>query len=443
MDLHWKNFTKAAKNKALIKALITKRKKDPAERPMGYTPDALNVYYRQAPLIGPALDDLVDSICGAGINIQVTDIESGEEVPYTDVPEFAAVLRASRINKVIYSAIHDSYRVGNGYIVKKYKGNSIHKVDIAVPNEMRVDRDKYGNVNRYYQEIGSEEDWAKFTPDEIVHIKMKSVTGDAYGFSIIERVAENADVMRDVGLDFSKFLATKAYPPTVWQFGTPEHPWSDADIEKFMNSLEDIDPSAQIGVRGDVEAKTLNPEAQMPDVSPIMTLFTSQILNGIGTPAVSSGLINDTGLTGDIQEKSYNRRVNTARTMIGEQLELELFDEILVSNGYDDLMSTVTWNRHSDEENRMLVNDLVQLGQNGFMTREFGQMLLGFPSGDNMPGEYIKEIGQAALDQMQQAGNGTKLASPAIPAQADQNTTKDLKALARSDGRKGSKRMNV
>lgn len=419
------------KTKAVIRALIHKRRGDPAERPLGYDPDRLNSIYKSNSFVGSAIDDLVDSICGAGINIQVVDIESGEEVPYSDVPEFAACLRVSRPNWTVYRAVHDALRIHDGYIVKKFSGGHITQFAPVPPNEMRVERTKTMEITGYYQDIGMPEENVKFKPEEIVQIKNCEITGEPYGVSRIERVAENAEILRDMGLDFAKFMSVKAYPPTVWQFGTPERPWNDNDIKAFMDSLEDVDPGAQIGVRGDINPITLNPDVSMPDVDPALKYFTSTIVNGLGIPAVSTGLLTDTGAVGELQEKAYNRRVNTIRTLLGEQLELELFDPILETNGYEDMMTVVSWNRHGDEEHRMLVNDIVQLQQNSLITTEYGQTLLGFPTGDNMPGEYRQAVDQA------------EGAAPAMQSAASQNTTEDVKAKGGTDQRKGSPRRKV
>lgn len=431
MELNWRKFVEAGKNKAVLRALISKRRGDPAERPLGFSPDKCDLLYKQNSLIGSSIDDLVDSICGAGINVQVVDIETGDEIPYTDVPEFASCLRASRPNWTVYRAVHDSLRVHDGYIVKKFSGDRITKFSPVPPNEMRVDRTPQMEIIGYYQDIGMPEDNVKFKPEEIVQIKHLEITGEPYGISRIERIDENAEILRDMGLDFAKFMSVKAYPPTIWKFGTPERPWNDTDIKSFMDSLEDVDPGAQIGVRGDIEALTLNPDVSMPDVDPALKYFTSMVVNGLGIPAVSTGLLTDTGAVGELQEKAYNRRVNTFRTLLGEQLELELFDQILQSNGYEDMMSVVSWNKHGDEEHRMLVNDVVQLQQNSLVTTEYGQTLLGFPTGDNMPGEYKQAVDQA------------EGATPAIPAEANQNTTEDVKAKGGTDKRKGSPRRIV
>lgn len=421
----------AGKSKAKLRALISKRKSDPAERPLGFDPEKCNTLYKHNSLIGSAIDDLVDSICGAGVNIQVVDIETGDEVPYSDIPEFAACLRASRPNWTIYRTVHDSIRIHDGYIVKYFSAGRITKFAPVPPNEMRVDRTPTMEVTGYYQDIGQIEDNVKFKPEEIVQIKHLELTGEAYGISRIERIAENAEILRDIGLDFAKFMSVKAYPPTVWKFGTAERPWNDDDIKSFMDSLEDVDPGAQIGVRGDIEPVTLNPDVSMPDVDPSLKYFTSTVVNGLGVPAVTTGLLTDTGAVGELQEKAYNRRVNTFRTMLGEQLELELFDPILESNGYEDMMSVVTWQRHGDEEHRMLVNDIVQLQQNALITTEYGQTLLGFPTGEHMPGEYKQAVDQA------------EGATPAIPAEANQNTTKDVVAKGKTDNRKGSPRRTL
>jgi hypothetical protein len=432
IDLKWRKFVESGKTKAVIRALIKKRRGDGAERPNGYDPAVCNSYYRQNSLIGSSIDDLVDSICGAGVKVKVVSIDDDKEIPYSDIPEFAAAMRMSRPNWTIYRAIHDALRIHDGFIVKKYSGSRVTSFAPVPPNEMRVDRTPTMEVTGYYQEIGSETDWIRFKPAEIVQIKSKEITGDPYGVSLIERISENADILRDIGLDFAKFLATKSYPPTVWKFGTPERPWSDLDIRTFMDSLEDIDPGAQIGVRGDIDPITLNPDVQMPDVKHPLTYYTATIVNGLGVPAVSTGLLSDaTGSVGELQEKAYNRRVNAMRTLIGEQLEIELFDQILESNGYEDMQSVLIWNQHDDEQHRMLVNDIVQLGQNGFVTKEYGQGLLGFPAGSNMAGEYLK-----VTDRPEGA-------SPALQAEADQNKTVDVKAKGKTDSRKGSKRREV
>jgi hypothetical protein len=235
--------------------------------------------------------------------------------------------------------------------------------------------------------------------------------------------------MRNLKLDLAEVMETMAYPPTVYRCGVEGKPWAKAKIVAFLNDLADTTIGKLVGVSGDVER--MKDEIKVPDISPVMSLIAASELNGIGVPAAQTGLLPSVGdQVAKQQKEAYMKRVTHYRVLIKELLELELIDPLLESWGYDNIKAELIWLPLPGEDERMNVNNIIQLKQNGLVTRDYGQYLLGFPIGDEMAGDYEEPVDRA------------EGASPELQPEADTGKKEDIEANSGDDGREGSARMN-
>jgi len=380
--------------------------------------------YRTDAIVGACIDFTISFVIGAGMNVTVVD-RDGEEV---NIPEFNSIIRKSKPRSVMNQFLKDGHVSGDGFLYKLTSddGDMITRFEVIPSNQMRVHRDEKGYVDKYVQELGeSEAKYPTFEPTEVVHYRNRGIAGEAYGRSDVEPITEVSEILRDMIIDLSNFISTKAYAPVLWKFGSADRPWNPKDIGDFMRDRTDVEPGDQIGVQGDIEVEAIGVGDKALDIEPYLTFFASMIVSGLRVPATLTSVIGGIGqFTADAQSNAYARRINDIRSELGELLEVELFDDIIRQNGYgSDLRSKVTWKKHDDESLRLAVNNLIQLVQNSIISPQKARMDLSYPM--DVTGELNKAIDRA------------EAAEPAIPSDADSNTMKDT---GDDDGRADEKR---
>ncbi len=404
-----------------IKSVVKKSREVERERPDGNTELYWQIYNTDA-IVGACIDFTDMFVIGTGMVVTVID-EDGNEVK---VPEFDSIIRKSKPNMTMKAFKKDASVQGDGFLEILYSEDKgmITGFQVTPAPSMRVERDGHGVVTGYVQELGDE---VEFSPDEIVHYRNNWISGEAYGRSDVEKVTEVSEILRDMIIDLSNFISTKAYPPIVWMFGTPDKPWNPDDIESFMDDREEVEPGDQIGIQGDMDAKAIGVAGESLNIEPYLTFFASMIVSGLKVPATLTSVITGIGqFTADAQANAYTRRINEIRMELSELLEVELFDEIIRVNGYGDkLRSKVTWKKHDDEQLRMAVNNLIQLVQNSVISPEEARMNLSYP--------------MEVVGTLRKAVDKAEGAEPAIDANVDDNNMEDT---SDDDGRTEQNRKN-
>lgn len=407
-------------------SVIVPNANNTAERPENDY-DTYRAISRADPLVGGGIRDHVIYVLGKGFRVRFKYRYTGEEIQPIDVPEFFDTLYRSKPITTIAAFIKDGLSLGDGYLELVREGTDdpmqpIHKfINIPVDN-MQIVRDKFGNVTAYEMKT-SGTDVVTYKPENVVHYKHNPNTGSPYGISDVEAIAEYVEIMRGMSFDMAKFIATKALPPLLWSFGTPEDPWNEEEIRTFLARRATPDPGDNIGVGADVTVDAVGVAKDTLNVEPYLKFFAALIVNGLGIPAANTSIITDvSAFTAEAQENAYSRRINWLRTVIGELLETELFDRILASHGYDDVVTQIIWIKHDAEEDRVKVNNEVALVQNNIESPQTAQDELGKPieQVDNVQG----------VDQPERSPNVEQ-------PDARNNTRSDMTGT--SDGRTGKK----
>lgn len=438
---------KSGKPKAVYPPLAstTKGQKE-YERPPDTKYDDWVELYETDPIFGPGIDHIVDYICGAGITVKLHSVsKNGDEVPVWEAPQFMNAVRLSRRHRVNKLFVKDALLNGTAYIeLVRTKANSIdapiHKFKNIPPAKMRVYRDKYMNVLSYKQEIGGSEE-PEFRPENVVEYKFHEVTGKGYGCSVARRVIEASNILRNIGLDLAEFIGTKAFPPLLWLLGVGPNgkPWDRDDVIAFMAERESVHPGDQVGVSGDVDAKAIGVADAALDVSSPMNFFASEIVNGMQLPSALSTVIEVSNqFVTETQMTAFDIFVTSVRNDLAELHEVELFDKILLSHGYDDLYSEVVFEQHNWEKERVDVNNIIQLLNAKLYSVEYALHKLGDPVDEAQRGTIINN---APLQDPSGTGSGTgenKNLDQLDTSKSD-NTTDDVD----DDGRDGSRRVNT
>jgi len=227
-------------------------------------------------------------------------------------------------------------------------------------------------------------------------------------------------------IDLANFISTKAYPPILWKLGNSEQPWGANLVEEWAKTREEIEPGDQISVQGDVSYEAVGVSSETLDVQPYLLFFASLVVSGLRVPAALTSLIKDMGqFTADSQANAYARRINDLRQQLAEILEVDVFNRILRQNNAGQYHAEVVWRKHDDEAERMAVNNVVQLVQNGIISDTEARESVGYP--------------QVVKGELKKPVDKPENVEPAIPNESNQNTSDDVT----EDNRTGSKRMEA
>lgn len=403
--------------------------------------------YEKDPIFGAGIDAIVDYVAGAGITVKFHDTgKDGEEIDLWDVPDAWKAIRRSKLNKSMKLFIKDALLNGSAYLelVRANGSNTaVFKVANIPPGKMFVKRDEHMVVQEYIQEIGGEND-VVFPPENVVCYKFHEVTGKPYGCSVALRVIEACNILRNMGLDLAEFIGTKAYPPLLWILGSEEKPWDPRDVQKFISDRETVDPGSQIGVQGDVSCEAIGVKDATMDTSDPMNFFASEIINGMQLPSALSTVIQISNqFVAETQMTAFKIFVDSIRTDLKELFEVECFDILLQSYGKDSLFSEVVFEPHSAEEERIDVNNVIQLLNSQLYTKEYALEKLGDPVEEAQRGEFLQSAQVDPSGMNQKAGTG-QAAAKAAASQVDPRKAQNKKGQTKpNDARTGSRRKNV
>jgi len=387
--------------------VMGKSAKDTKERPKADFKELESVY-RGDPIVAAGIDYTVSFTVGSDVTFRFVD-PRGTEVEQDD---FRRILRRSRPKSLLRLITKDMMVYGNAYVELVKLGDKIVRLQNVNPYKMRVSRDVNGDVLEYIQEIGDNEaEYTHWTPQELIHFKNREITGKPYGISDIEPILEAAEILRDMGIDLANFISNKAYPPIVWKLGTSEKPWGKTDIKKWGQARAEPEAGDQISVSGDVTAEVVGVSKQTLNISDYLQYYAASIVSGLRIPASFVSLLSDLSpFTGEQQKHAYRRRINDLQTYISEVLEISAFDEIVVTNGYGNIECQIIWTLQDDEDERVRVNNIIQLKQNGIISSTEARLGTGFD--EEVNGTLPEPIDKAE-------GTSPALQSPTIETDVD------------------------
>jgi SPP1 gp7 family putative phage head morphogenesis protein len=207
---------------------------------------------------------------------------------------------------------------GNGFI-ELDKQNKTIKVLNA--NNIYVVRDKKGIVKGYNQYIGDLEKFNQkkiipFAPEQIAHLPINVISGDAYGIGIVwpnERVIENIILTSQ---DKIKLLGRKAGAPIHVKVGLPGESVNPSDIDLFKSSLQYMNNRTEWVTDANVEMNVLQFGEVGKNLEEEQNALIKELIAGIDMPEVllNSGQLNE-GIA-NVQLEGWQRTIRSYQDMI-------------------------------------------------------------------------------------------------------------------------------
>lgn len=376
------------------------------------------------PHVNRGLRLLTQWIAGDGFNINPKNIPGTEhEQTQEEIAPLVELIARSPFEHILKQWI--LFALGDGHaFMELVVEDEQFKPRLLPTGRMSVETDEFGFVVEYILETpdGDEE---TYDPHEVAELWFVKEPLEDIGQSMVTPIREQADILRDMEIDYARFVATKAYPPIYWSCGTEEEKWSDDQIAGWLETVEAIEPDSMLAGPHDVEAEVVGVTATSSTAGAMrleetFKHFENRIATGLGIPAMVFNMPENAGQPEAVMP-SFKRHVTDLRRTVKEAVEHQILKSILaessVSSGDGDfenftgVIPEFEFGEHSSAEKRLELDKLLMLFNNGFLTREAFAERAGIDPETEMPDEaqLTSEIIPLIL---QLAGRGDDIQNP-------------------------------
>ena len=367
------------------------------------------------PHIADGVDTLVDYLVGSGFaitpaNIPFTDQEQTDE----DIADFKHLVESSQFETVLHEWVWHALVDGTSFLEVVVE-DGVFKPKLLPTERMKIQTDEFGNVEEYLMEDEGGADDIEFSPYDIAVLKFHSHPGEDFGHSLIERVEEQADFLRDMEIDLARFISTKAYPPVLWKLGSDERPWSQQQIEDWLETVESIEPESMLAVGHDVDhdvigTSSTSSSAGMLNLDSTFAHLQKRIAAGLGVPAFLLNMDVDVNRNTSIAVMpKFDRRIQRYRATIRQAIRYQIFVSILGEpnpEDYTEVPPEFEFGQHSSDEERLDIDAAIKLFNEGFLTREAFAHRVGIDPEVELPDESELDEIVALLQDLRGAGDG-------------------------------------
>jgi len=379
-----------------------------ADAPSDTIDEHRNIAYTD-PHVKEGLMTLIDWVVGDGFNISPRSFESAMETGVAgqaaataqgeDVPSVSEVssqgvqnLRLLLKNSDFWTVFVDwvQYAAIDGHaFMELVVEDEQFKPKLLPTKKMKRKEDKYGNLQFYKLETpqgggggggsaGGDND-IKYAPHEVAELTFSKHPTDDFGRSLVEPIAEQADMLRDMEIDYARFIATKAYPPILWKLGDEDHNWTEDQVQAWMDNVQSIEPDTMLAAPHDVETDVVG-TTSTSSTAGAMRLeetfehFENRVVTGLGVPRVLMNM--DIGGQGETTATmpSFKRRVsrlqNRVKSAVEQQILKSLLNESANLEDFDGTVPEFQFGEHSSAEKRLELDKLLNLFNNGLLTPE-------------------------------------------------------------------------
>jgi hypothetical protein len=372
------------------------------------------------PHVNEAIETLVDYLVGSGFSVQPANIPgTDEEQAPEDIAELKRLIETSTLETVLHEWVWHALVDGTGFLEIVVE-DDVFKPKVLPTERMTIVTDEFGNVEEWQLEPpsgGGQQDAISFEPSDLAILRFHKHPGEDFGHSLLESCHEQADMLRDMEIDLARFVATKAYPPILWKLGSEDRPWTQDQIDGWLEELEEIDPESQLAVGHDVDHEVVGVTSTSSDQGAMQLDSTFEhlmrrIAAGLGVPAFLLNMGIDVGQgAAQVEMPKFDRRIQRYRAVIREAVRHQLFVSILAGDSdpaeYNEVPPEFEFGQHSSEEERLEADKAIKLLNNGLIKPEAAARKLDIDPEIELPEIWGESNFIEVL--MQLAGNGDNI----------------------------------
>ncbi|MFC7191864.1 hypothetical protein ACFQL7_20915 [Halocatena marina] len=285
------------------------------------------------PHVGEAIDTLVDYLVGSGFSIEPANIVgTDEQQTPEDIAEIKTLIETSNFEEVLFQWVWHALVDGTGFIEIVVEEDTFKPKVLSAEN-ISKQTDEFGNLVEYIYETPDNEE-ISFNPYDLAELSFHRHPGEDFGRPLIERCEEQADMLRDMEIDMSRFIATKAYPPIIWNLGTEDRPWSEPQIDEWLDTVSEIEPDSMLAVGHDVEhdvvgVTSTSSSAGAMRLEPVFNHLLRRVYTALGLPAFLGNIATDTNRGDSVTNMpKFDRRIQRYRRIIRSSIRNQIFVSI-------------------------------------------------------------------------------------------------------------------
>jgi hypothetical protein len=365
---------------------------------------------------------LVDWIAGDGFNISPNSFEDALENGTGEIAALATgsgqlgetatedyqksvsaklemLMKASPFWKVFINWIY--YAIVDGHaFMELVVENGRFEPRLLPTGRMKRETDEYGRVIQYYLENpdggSGDQNGQPYEPHEIAELYFQKQPLDDFGRSFIEAIAEAANILRDLEIDYARFIATKAYPPILWQLGTEEDKWTPKQIDNWLDTVETIEPDSMLAAGHDVDfdvvgTTSTSSTAGAMRLEETFLHFQDRIITGLGVPALLMNMEGGGGGQGEAVAAmpSFKRRIRRLQTIVKSEVEEQILRSLmfnsLESGDSGGIVPEFEFGEYSSAEERLDSDVAINLMNNLLLKPEAAARRAGIDPDSELP----------------------------------------------------------
>jgi hypothetical protein len=323
-------------------------------------------------------------------------------------------------NDWVYYAIVDGHA-----FMELVVQDGVFKPRLLPTERMHRDLNQYNIPEGYILEPPNggpdHEDAAQYAPHEVAELWFRKEPTDDFGRSFIEPVKESADILRDMEIDYARFIATKAYPPIIWKLGSEDEKWTEDQIQAWMSNIEEIEPDSMLFAPHDVDhdvvgTTSTSSTAGAMRLEETFNHFQDRIVTGLGVPALLMNMEGGGQGQGEAVSAmpAYKRRIRRLQHIIKETVEQQIFKSLLTESAgletYQSMTPEFEFGEHSNAEERLSADQAIKLLNNGLLKPEAAARRAGIDPETELPDVWDSSDLLEVLSAL--AGSGDSIQNP-------------------------------
>ena len=204
--------------------------------------------YMDVYLSDPIVRSLIDLPCFYAVKDNFDIVTDKDDVR----ERIEQMFRDINIENLLYGWVRNARIFGTGYM--EWTGDNLV---LRSSQNMFVQRNEHGQIEYYYQDVGTEKENIHFEPDEIVSLLNNPFDDYAYGLSDIHPILYLVDLKdyaeRDVGAALNKYASSRF----DISCGLEDMPYGPDKINEVVDAFNNLAPGEDIIHGNDIIIKEL------------------------------------------------------------------------------------------------------------------------------------------------------------------------------------------
>jgi hypothetical protein len=281
--------------------------------------------YTFTPYIKAAIDVTVNLAISNGFELEGSKPEVREWLTdWLDQRNYLETLRISTTDMLVFGNAFDE-------LCKEEGTDNIEWLKPLDPVHMRVRRDAYGQVFGYIQMLTFPP--VVFPAQDMMHFRWSPKSWwyeFSYGSSQIRPLLKIQALIDQLEDDMAVISHLYTKPMLVIQGGTPEKPYSIAELNQLIDSFEARGVGSDIFLRGDASAHPIQSMTRDIKIQWWLEYLHNMRECVLGVPRIFMGKVEGTNrATAEVVMQEYVTRLRMIQEALGDQLETVLFKQLV------------------------------------------------------------------------------------------------------------------